>query len=478
MAALRYVRADCQKGNGVQSTGEGGSLTVVGGGRLTEEGDTRAVRMLGVEASNGGEQADTAVTMHEYGSDDEEIDETSTTTTDGAKERNVAKARRRRTKQERVRAVKQRAIVAATTSDDIDEALAVLDAERQSRREQQGREVRAELARRQQLHERQDGQLGTGEHIKLRLVQRQRSVTDTDATGASDDLGVSAEDGLPTATMDVEVERLPVKLDSGERYSVTGTDWMLRGERSKQASPVDVVEGIGGVLLDVLGVWTFNMRNTFGQDVTVSACIIDGCKDEFLVGIGFMQQYKAVMDFERNEMRYEDRKKRVVIPFRTDEDGGSAKVATVRLVRRTPLTRQTVTPIEVSVTAPDDEKGIFVPTTSYGTVMLATTVTRSRNGKATIFAVNVHGGKVKLPSKAELGTWIPLEENMQVLTMNGELDNKKLGAWLKELGDDETPLDNEDEVRIGSKETGARNLIIRLLRAYRKYRWITATVRQ
>lgn len=41
--------------------------------------------MLGVEASNGGEQADTAVRMHEYGSDDEEIVGTSTTTTDGAK---------------------------------------------------------------------------------------------------------------------------------------------------------------------------------------------------------------------------------------------------------------------------------------------------------------------------------------------------------------------------------------------------------
>ncbi|KAI9979631.1 hypothetical protein PInf_028591 [Phytophthora infestans] len=58
--------------------------------------------MLGVEASNGGNQADTAVRMHECGSDDEEIGGTSTTAADGAKVRNVAKARRRRTKQERV----------------------------------------------------------------------------------------------------------------------------------------------------------------------------------------------------------------------------------------------------------------------------------------------------------------------------------------------------------------------------------------
>ncbi|KAI9979630.1 hypothetical protein PInf_023334 [Phytophthora infestans] len=166
--------------------------------------------MLGVEASNGGNQADTAVRMHECGSDDEEIGGTSTTAADGAKVRNVAKARRRRTKQERVQVVKRRAIAATTTSDEIDEALAALDAERRSRRGQQGREFRAELARRQQQHKRQDGQLATGERTKLRLVQRQRSVTDTDATGASDDLGVSAEEGLPTATMNVEGERLPV----------------------------------------------------------------------------------------------------------------------------------------------------------------------------------------------------------------------------------------------------------------------------
>ncbi|KAI9998397.1 hypothetical protein PInf_002784 [Phytophthora infestans] len=218
----------------------------------------------------------------------------------------MAALRYRQTKQERAQATNRRATAVATASDEVDEALAALDAERRSRRGQQGREARAELARRQRLRERQEYQLGTGERIKLRLMQRQRSVTDTDATGVSDNLGVSAEDGLPTATMDVEGVRLPGKLDPDARYSVAGTDWLLRGEWSKQASPVDVVEDSGGFLLDVLGVWTFSMRNTFEQDMTASACIIDGYKDEFLVGVDFMQQYKVVIDFERNEMRYED----------------------------------------------------------------------------------------------------------------------------------------------------------------------------
>ncbi|KAF4139021.1 hypothetical protein GN958_ATG11781 [Phytophthora infestans] len=130
MAALRYVRADCKKGDGVQSTGEGGSLKVLGGVRITGEGDTRAARMSDVETSNGGNQADTAVKVYECDSDDEEVGETNSIAADGAKVRNGAKVRRRRTKQERVQVVKRRDIAAATTSDKIDETLAALDAER------------------------------------------------------------------------------------------------------------------------------------------------------------------------------------------------------------------------------------------------------------------------------------------------------------------------------------------------------------
>ncbi|GMF14593.1 unnamed protein product [Phytophthora fragariaefolia] len=91
------------------------------------------------------------------------------------------------------------------------------------------------------------------EAAQVRLVQQQ-ATTD----GA---YSVLAEDGLPTATNDVEGERLPMKLGSSARYSVAGTGWMLRGERSRRPAPADVIEGIGGFMLDVIGVWTFYMRN-------------------------------------------------------------------------------------------------------------------------------------------------------------------------------------------------------------------------
>ncbi|KAG3157242.1 hypothetical protein C6341_g14809 [Phytophthora cactorum] len=42
--------------------------------------------------------------------------------------------------------------------------------------------------------------------------------------------------------------------------------------------------------------------------------------------------------------------------------------------------------------------------------------------------------------------------------MSGEMDREKLSAWLKDLGDDETPLDNEVEESFdGSRRLPARN---------------------
>ncbi|KAE9019567.1 hypothetical protein PR003_g13545 [Phytophthora rubi] len=350
---------------------------------------------------------------------------------------------------------------------EVDVVVAAMDIERRTRREQQCREARDELARRQQEPDVERPQDGGDERAQVRLAQRRIVPTDTESTDNETGFGVLAEDGLPTATMDVEGERLPVKLDSGARYSVTGTDWMMRGERVSRRAPVDVVEGIGGFVLKVVGMWRFDMRNAFGQMVTLEACIIEGCTDEFLVGVDFLQRHKAVMDYERNEVRYDERRGQVVIPFRTDGEGTDVKVAAVRLVGRARLARSAVTPVEVAVAAPDGEEGIFIPTTIHGSVMMAATVTTSRHGKARVPLINAQGGRRKLPSKKELGRWIPLEKDIPVLVMSGATDRDKLDEWLRELGDTETSLDNEGEVRVGEEEPEARAMVIRLLRAYR-----------
>ncbi|KAE9296520.1 hypothetical protein PR003_g23736 [Phytophthora rubi] len=249
--------------------------------------------------------------------------------------------------------------------------------------------------------------------------------------------------------MEVDGEQWPIKLDSGARYSVAGTDWRLRGERLQEAAPVDFVEGIGGFGLDVIGVWSFQMRNVFGQIMEIRACIIDGCTEEFLVGVDFLVKRRASL--RSNEVRYVVHSRWVIIPFRT-EGGDCAKVASVRLVKKVHLGRSAVTPVEVMVAAPDGEEGIFLPTQSSGAVLLAVRETVTRGGKALVPAINVHGGSVKLPAKKELGTWVPVGKDVEVLAMNGKLKPGKLRSWLKTLGDVEMPLENEEDVHIDSDD--------------------------
>ncbi|ETO68372.1 hypothetical protein F444_14774, partial [Phytophthora nicotianae P1976] len=142
--------------------------------------------------------------------------------------------------------------------------------------------------------------------------------------------------------------------------------------------------------------------------------------------------------------------------------------AAVRMVTKTYLGRRTVTPIEIAVAAGDGERGVFVPTVQLGSVMLATTVTKVKNGKTWVPAINASDGRVKLLSRKELGTWISLDDDVEVLEMHGVLGREQLCDWLRELGDSETPLENEDDVQIGLEDEGGRELIRRLLRVYRK----------
>ncbi|KAL3663229.1 hypothetical protein V7S43_011638 [Phytophthora oleae] len=82
---------------------------------------------------------------------------------------------------------------------------------------------------------------------------------------------------------------------------------MKYGDKVDRAARVDFVEGIGGFLLDVVGVWKFQMRSVFGEEISVEACIVAGCGDEFLLGVDFLQSHGATMDFERNEIRYSEK---------------------------------------------------------------------------------------------------------------------------------------------------------------------------
>ncbi|GMF46599.1 unnamed protein product [Phytophthora fragariaefolia] len=276
---------------------------------------------------------------------------------------------------------------------------------------------------------------------------------------------VGADDGLPTATMEVNGAARRVKLDSCARYTISGTDGIAQGDKLAVDAPVDYVEGIGGVLLDVMGGWRFKLRTVFNEVIEVDACVVSGCSDEFLLGVDVMRARGATMDFDRNEVRYVDGERAVVIPFWTHDAAGGVRVAAVRMVSRTRLTGNAVTPVEVSVTAEDGERGLLVPTMYTGSVLFAATVPTARNGRAWAPAINE---AARLPNKKELGTWVPVDDDMQILAMSGELDARRVGDWIDELGDSTTPLDDEDVVQMGADEPNARVLVTKLLRVYRK----------
>ncbi|OWZ14653.1 hypothetical protein PHMEG_00011838 [Phytophthora megakarya] len=165
---------------------------------------------------------------------------------------------------------------------------------------------------------------------------------------------------------------------------------------------------------------------------------LTGCRDEFLLGVDFMRVRGATMDFDRNEIRYREGEWAVVIPFPTYDNNDVPK----------PRLRTT---------------GVFLPTKSTGSVLLAATVTTAKDGREWVPAINTNTASARLPNKKELGTWIPVDDEMEILTMNGDSDTERFDKWVETLGDSDAPL----PVNIGVEDAKVRALVLNLLRAYR-----------
>ncbi|KAI9992554.1 hypothetical protein PInf_017982 [Phytophthora infestans] len=198
---------------------------------------------------------------------------------------------------------------------------------RQDRQRQVEDAVRRLEKRRQGRNE--EGEPGGGGRARVSLVQR------CSPEGAKSKVSdVEANDGLPTARMKVDGVTKYVKLDSGARFTIAGTSWVKYGDLVSCSAPVDYVEGIGGFLLDVLGAWRFQLENVFGDTVCVDVCVVKGCYNEFLVGVDFMNDQGAVMEFRTNELKYEEEGRSVVIPIKTSDAAKGVKVAAVRMARK------------------------------------------------------------------------------------------------------------------------------------------------
>ncbi|KAE9108123.1 hypothetical protein PF007_g12778 [Phytophthora fragariae] len=63
-----------------------------------------------------------------------------------------------------------------------------------------------------------------------------------------------------------------------------------------------------------------------------------------------------------------------------------------------------------------------------------------------------------------VGTWIPTDADMEILSLNGELGRDRVAKWVAALKkDDARPLQYEDKLGIGDMEVADKDLVIALL---------------
>ncbi|GMF57916.1 unnamed protein product [Phytophthora fragariaefolia] len=122
----------------------------------------------------------------------------------------------------------------------------------------------------------------------------------------------------------------------------------------------------------------------------------------------------------------------------------------------------------VAVDAADGTTGIFLPKPGGKRhLMMAPTVDTGQNGMVRIAVMNVEGRREKLPARGPLGTWIPTEEDMEFLLMNGGLDRQCVAERLATLCNKEAkPLTEDDKLDIGEMEAADRSLVVAILRQY------------
>ncbi|KAJ0397444.1 hypothetical protein ATCC90586_009028 [Pythium insidiosum] len=199
--------------------------------------------------------------------------------------------------------------------------------------------------------------------------------------------------------------------------------------------------------------------------VQLDALLVEGCDEEILLGKDFLVKKRALIDFETNEARYTEGEAEVILPFTV---GATVGPAGIRLVRGLKLPTQAHAMLKVPVSAPEGTVGVLEPTPQReGWLMTPRVVTVVRDGQVTVPVLSVLGRATKLPARRQLGKWIPLGAEMEVLEEQGALGRAQVEQWVKTLdGGNSAPLPNEDELQLGHLERGEAEMIKRVLRAF------------
>lgn len=171
-------------------------------------------------------------------------------------------------------------------------------------------------------------------------------------------IGSSSPSCLPTALLALSKTRTQeVRLDSCAQYSVAGENLRKFGRCITRDAPVDVVEGFGGAVSRVLGVWRFTGTTQYQQRIVVDALLVEGQGDEFLIGEDWMLEKQVKMDFSSRELKYRDQNgQKVILPFtcygvNSLPQADGTRRAVVRLAKTVKLATNTRHIIRVAVDA-------------------------------------------------------------------------------------------------------------------------------
>ncbi|GMF33023.1 unnamed protein product [Phytophthora fragariaefolia] len=122
----------------------------------------------------------------------------------------------------------------------------------------------------------------------------------------------------------------------------------------------------------------------------------------------------------------------------------------------------------MKVDADNGTTGMFLPKpTSKRHLLVAPTVDTVKDGMASVVVLNLEGRQEKLPAGQALERWIPTDDDMQILSLNGELERARVAEWIATLKKgDAAPLADEDKLNIGDMKAADKDLVIALLRQY------------
>lgn len=320
-------------------------------------------------------------------------------------------------------------------------------------------------------------QLGTEEITERHLAERNQgrdfSLEEEQSTNLTDACSVWSVggEGLPTAGVTIRGQPVQLRLDSCAVISVGHPKLAILGEK-QTGEHVTAVRGISGRLLPVIGVWRFEVKTLYSQLLVLDVHLVDGIKESLILGLDVIRKRRARLDFETCELTWQEDDAAVIIPFRCSVPTATPRVAVIRNGVARKFHAESLHRVNLPVEACDGSLGIFYPKrVATHRLLLAPTLATVREGHVTVAVLNTMGRKIRLPTRQDLGTWVPLSGDMDVLELVGGLSNDAVLQWVKEWkGAPAEKLDNTAESvleeRLAHLEPNDRAVMLEVLRSF------------